>query len=147
MKKISVSVALGFFFFNGVVAQSKEIAYTMDDRDRLIRVEEQIKALESKMDAKFEAMDAKFEAMDDKFAALHSEMNSRFEAMDDKINKLYTLMYFVLGGVFGLIGFVIYDRRTALTPVTRDNRKLKEILYELAKTNPELREILNKAAL
>ena len=59
--------------------------------------------------------------------------------------KLYTLIYFVLGGVFGLIGFVIYDRKTALTPVTNDTRKLKEILHELAKTNPELKNILNKA--
>ena len=108
-------------------SQTKDIPYTLDDRDRLIRVEEQIKSMNVKMDTKFEAMDAKF------------------EAMDDKINKLYTLIYFVLGGVFGLIGFVIYDRKTALTPVTNDTRKLKEILHELAKTNPELKNILNKA--
>ncbi|MBW8049446.1 MAG: hypothetical protein FVQ77_03720 [Cytophagales bacterium] len=114
--------AIIFLFFIAAQAQIKEISYTLDDRDRLIRVEEQIKALQN-------------------------EMNVRFEAIDDKINKLYTLMYFVLGGVFGLIGFVIYDRRTALTPVTRDNKKLKEILYEFAKTSPELKEILNKAAL
>ena len=115
-------------------SQTKDIPYTLDDRDRLIRVEEQIKSMNVKIDAKFEEMNAKFEAMD-----------TKFEAMDDKINKLYTLIYFVLGGVFGLIGFVIYDRKTALTPVTNDTRKLKEILHELAKTNPELKNILNKA--
>ena len=122
-------------------SQTKDIPYTLDDRDRLIRVEEQIKSMNVKIDAKFEEMNAKFVTIDTKFEA----MDTKFEAMDDKINKLYTLIYFVLGGVFGLIGFVIYDRKTALTPVTNDTRKLKEILHELAKTNPELKNILNKA--
>lgn len=127
-KRIFLLLTLEGLTMSYTFSEAKEIPYTLDDRDRMIRVEEQIKSLRQEMNAKFEAMDAKF------------------EAMDDKINKLYTLMYFVLGGVFGLIGFVIYDRRTALAPVTRDNRKLKEILYELAKTNPELKDLLNKAA-
>ena len=143
MKRVFFTAIVFLLFFvssRQAWGQIKEIPYTIDDRDRLIRVEEQIKALQNEMNTRFEAMqkemNIRFEAMDDKF-----------EAIDDKINKLYTLMYFVLGGVFGLIGFVIYDRKTALAPVARDNRRIKEILYELAKTNPELKEILRNAAL
>ena len=127
-------ILIFLLYFVVAKSQTKDIPYTLDDRDRLIRVEEQIKSMNVKIDAKFEEMNAKFVTID-----------TKFEAMDNKINKLYTLIYFVLGGVFGLIGFVIYDRKTALTPVTNDTRKLKEILHELAKNNPELKNILNKA--
>lgn len=142
MKKIIIIAVIGLLIYNAN-AQTKEISYTLDDRDRLIRVEEQIKALNDKMDARFEAVDAKFGAMDAKFGA----MDAKFEAMDDKINKLYTLIYFVLGGIFGLIGLILWDRRSYIKPVKEDINQIRQVLRKYAETNPELKDILNKAAI
>lgn len=73
-----------FFLFsvitNAAFADSKEIPYTMDDRDRMIRVEENQKAMRKEM--------------------------------DDKFNSLQVMIYFVLGGMISLIGFVLWDRRS-----------------------------------
>jgi hypothetical protein len=55
------------------------------------------------MNARFEAVDAKFEAQ-----------NEKFIAQNEKFDILFTLIYFVLGGIIGLIGFVLWDRRTSL---------------------------------
>ena len=130
MKRVFFTAIVFLLFFvssRQALGQIKEIPYTIDDRNRLIKVEEQTKEMSDRLIR-----------VEEQIKALQNEMNTRFEAMDDKINKLYTLMYFVLGGVFGLIGFVIYDRKTTMRPVTRDNRRIKEILYELAKEDEKV---------
>ncbi|MHB8260298.1 MAG: hypothetical protein ACYDCN_07195 [Bacteroidia bacterium] len=135
IKTIIVALILNsaFLIFNSpqAEAQTKEVAYTLADRDRMIRVEEQLKSLQTQMDVRFAAMDTKFAAMDTKFAA-----------MDDKIDKLYTLIYFILGGVFGLIGFIMWDRRSYIKPVKEDITGLQQALKEYAKKQPELADIL-----
>ena len=120
---------VAIFFSTKSFGQIKEIPYTLDDRDRMIRVEEQLKAMDTKWEAKFEAMDDKF------------------EAMDDKINKLYTLIYFVLGGVFGLIGLILWDRRSYIKPVKEDIEKMRNVLRMYAEKNPDFKEILKHAAI
>jgi len=59
-----------------------------------------------------------------------------------RIDKLYTLIYFVLGGVFGLIGLIFWDRRTYTFPLKQDLRQLIDVLKEYAKEQPKLAEIL-----
>jgi cell division protein FtsB len=115
----------------------KEIPYTLEDRERLIRLEEQMKALNQKIDGQNEKFEAKFDAIDDKFAA----QNERF-------SMLFTLIYFVLGGIMGLIGFVLLDRRTFLKPVKDENKelakrndKLEQALRDYAKDQPKLAEV------
>lgn len=101
MKKIFVA-AIFLLPVLTAASQIKEIPYTMDDRDRLIRLEEQLKAMNDKWDTKF-------------------------EAMDDKINKLYTLIYFVPGGIFGLIGLILWDSRSYIKPVKEDIYQLRQV--------------------
>ena len=57
------------------------------------------KALEAKMDQQFEAVD------------------QRFEAVDQNFNFLENLLMVVIAGIFGLIGYIVWDRKTALRPV------------------------------
>mgnify|MGYP001563309216 CR=1 FL=1 len=100
------------------------IPYTLEDRDRAVRMEVQ--------------MNERFESMNERFGS----MNVRFESMDDKMDKLYTLLYFILGGVFGLIGLIMWDRRSYIRPVKEDIRELQNALRDFAKKQPELTEIL-----
>lgn len=60
----------------------------------------------------------------------------------------------VFAGIFALIGFVLWDRRTAIAPAIRKNMELEErenkveqVLKEYAKGEPRLKEILKHIGL
>ena len=48
------------------------------------------------------------------------------KAINNRIDDLRNLIYVVLAGIFALIGFVLWDRRTTLAPAVRKNRELEE---------------------
>lgn len=128
MKKTLLFVA-AFLLLTGITAlptcclsQANQVLYTLEDRDRSIRMEEKIVSLEK-------------------------SVNTRFESIDDKLDKLYTLIYFVLGGVFGLIGLVFWDRRSYIKPVKEDIRELQNALKDFAKEQPKLADILRSHGL
>jgi tetrahydromethanopterin S-methyltransferase subunit G len=64
------------------------------------------------------------------------------------INDLRGLIYVVLAGIIALIGFVIWDRRSALSPVIRKTKELEErddltvrALKEDAMKEPKMAEV------
>jgi chaperonin cofactor prefoldin len=67
--------------------------------ERMIRVEEELKALREiqtaqlqSFEKRFEAIDKRFEAMDKRFEALQREMNARFEALEREMNARFETM-------------------------------------------------------
>jgi len=50
-------------------------------------------------------------------------------------------------GLFILMGFVVWDRRTAISPVMRRTEQIEAVLREYAAKSPELAEALRKARL
>jgi hypothetical protein len=115
------------------LAYGKEISFTQDDRDRLIRLEEGQKSLEKRM---------------------MEGQNSLQRQIDDL--KAFMLWGFgiLFGGMGILIGFVIWDRRTALAPVIKSNRELEireerieRALKELAEKDHNVAEALKHAGL
>jgi len=44
-------------------SQVKEVPFTLDDRDRIIRTEEQVNSLRNEMNARYEATDVKIESL------------------------------------------------------------------------------------
>ena len=127
------------FFLNltaGAFAQVQEVPFTLDDRDRIMRTEEQLKSLRNEMNTKFDAVDTRFESLESKF-----ELNFWLFGI------LFALILFIMG-------YIIWDRRTALYPVQEktqnlDNRmvKLESIAREQAKKDPDFAEILRLAGL
>ncbi len=85
--------------------------------ERIIRVEEEIKALREVQAAQFNAVEKRFEAlqreMNARFEALQREMNARFEAMDKRfeamdkrfeaMEKRFTQLQWTMGIGFTLI--------------------------------------------
>ncbi|MBI9039394.1 MAG: hypothetical protein JEY97_14775, partial [Bacteroidales bacterium] len=100
--------------------------FTLEDRDRIIQTEQEIKSLRNEMNIKFEGMEI------------------RFEAQQKQLDNIYVLLFFILGAVFSLIGFVIWDRRTAIKPVQREQEKLIKALSEYSRKHTDLDEILKK---
>ena len=96
------------------------VPFTLGDRDRLMRNEQNIKSLRIEMNARFEAMDARFNAIDNRFKAIDNRfeaIDTRFDSLQKQIDYNTTLLFILLASVMSLIGFVIYDRRTAIKPV------------------------------
>ena len=69
-----------------------------------------------------ETMDQRFEAVDQRFESMEAGFNQRF-------NFLENLLMVVIAGIFGLIGYIVWDRKTALQPVEERLLKLENELH------------------
>ena len=107
-------------------AEIKEIPFTLDDRDRIIRTEQKVESVKA-------------------------EMNSRFEAVNQRFDQLFNFLWAVIG-IFtamtvSVFGFAFWDRKLSLAPMKRDNLQILNALREYAEHQPKLREILKNAGL
>ena len=105
------------------------VSFTLGDRDRLMRNEQKIDGLRSEMNVKFDAV------------------NGRIDSLQGQMVFLTTLIMFVLGGLMSLIGFVIYDRRTAIKPVQREQAELAEEVIQLKRQISIFSESMRKAGM
>ena len=152
IKNVWISCLLLFFLVGFSTTKSygsESVAFTLEDRDRIIRMEVMIKDFKEAMDRRFEGVDKHFEGVDKRFGELRQDMNTRFDQM---MNFLM-----ILGGIFttltlGIIGFAYWDRRTiikkasaeAIKEIEREGR-LKDLilaLRELAKNNSEVAQVM-----
>ncbi|MDH7554582.1 MAG: hypothetical protein QHH74_13105 [Spirochaetota bacterium] len=101
---------------------AKDISYTLDDRDRLIRVEEGLKGVNQRIDS----------------------IEKRIDGLDKRIDGLQGLMYVVIGAIIAqtlaVVGFSLWDRRSALMPVTRKTKELEEYIESTLKETKEIKE-------
>ena len=82
-------------------------------------------------------------------------INQRIDGLEKSLNQriddLRQLILWGFGitfaGMFTLIGFVIWDRRTALAPAVNRMDRLEAALKEYAAKSPDLAEALKKARL
>ncbi len=119
--------------FLGSWAFGEEVPYTLEDRDRLIRVEAMLREFRESVDRRFGEVDRRF-------------------------GEMMTFMG-ILAGVFGglvavTVGFAVWDRRTALAPALRRSGELEEreerverALRELAREDSRVEEILRRVGL
>ena len=75
------------------MAETKEIPFTLDDRDRIIRTEQNI-------------------------GSVKTEMNARFESMDKRFDQLFNFLWAIIGiftaMVVSIFGFAFWDRKLSL---------------------------------
>jgi hypothetical protein len=120
---------------------SQPVSFTLEDRDRLIRLETSLKEFKEAVD-------------------------KRFEAMDKRIDQLFAFLW-IITGIFtsitiATISFAVWDRRTMVRPfeakVKETELRIEEIdkgkieklilsLREIAKTDKKIEEILKKVNL
>jgi predicted PurR-regulated permease PerM len=123
------------------IAETKEIPFAMDDRDRIIRTEQKVEALNAKIDNKVDGLRNEVNA---KFDGLRSEMNTRFD-------QLFSFLWAIIGifttMMVSVFGFAFWDRKLSLAPMKRENQKTLNALRDFAEHQPKLREILKNAGL
>lgn len=113
---------------------------------RFAAVDQRFTAMQEQMDQRFttvqEQMDQRFTAMqeqiDQRFTAMQEQMSQRFEAADRRMDFMQQLMLVTIAGIFGLIGFVVWDRYSTLRPMDTRLRRLEENLeHDLELQSPE----------
>lgn len=143
MSKIRALVVSGSFIVLFLVSQNvyaKEVPYTLEDRDRLIRIEISLKEFKEAVDKRFEQVDRQLQQMREDTNKRFEQVDKRFEQVDKRsdgierrLERLETVMMWGFGLLFtsmmGLVGFVLWDRRTTVAPVAR---ALKEVELDLA---------------
>ncbi len=119
---------------------SREVPFTQEDRDRLRNVEIKVERLEVKVEEGQKAL------------------QRQIDGLQKQIDNLRTLMLWGFGVLFSgmgiLIGLVMWDRRTAISPVVKKTKELEDksdkvekVLKELAKEDPKIEQALKKAGL
>ncbi len=128
------------------MAEVKEIPFSLDDRDRIIRTEQKLEALNAKIDSKADGAEMKAN-----FDGLRSEMNARFDAVNSRFDQLFNFLWAFIGiftaMMVSVFGFAFWDRKLSLAPIKRENARTLEALREYAEHQPKLREILKNAGL
>jgi len=100
-----------------------------------------------------EAIEAKMEAIESKMEALETKMDAKFDSIQKQIDQLSMLFYWGFGILITLfifmLGYMIWDRRTALQPALdkatdadAKSTNLIRSLREYSKKHPDLAEIL-----
>jgi hypothetical protein len=132
-------------------AETKEIPFTLDDRDRIIRTEQKVEVLNTKIDAKVDAlrteMSVRFETVNKQFTAV----DQRFNGLDKRFDQLFSFLWAIIGifttMMVSIFGFAFWDRKLSLAPLKKQDQKILSVLLVYAKTQPKLTEILKSAGL
>jgi len=124
---ILILVIVGLTTMLNINAGAKEVPYTLEDRDRLIRVE----------------------------ARLY-EIDKRFEQIDKRFDDMFTFLW-ILAGIFttltgSTIGFAIWDRRSMIRPFEFRIKELEQgkidrlisSLRDIAQIDKNVADILRK---
>ena len=112
MKKI-ILILLTITAVSFASSIDEKILKKLDNIEKdLQTVKQNQKMMKREMELRFEAVDKRFEAMDKRF----EDMNQRFETLT---NYMLTLT----AGIFGLIGFMMWDRRTVVEKAKKECTK------------------------
>ncbi len=114
MKTVKQILLILLFILPSLVqAMEKEIPFTLDDCDRIIRTEQKVESLRTELNTK----------IDTKVDGLSSEMNARFEAIDERFNQLFGFLWAIIGifttMMVSVFGFAFWDRKLSLAPVKK----------------------------
>jgi len=84
--------------------------YEIELRERLVRIEEElkhqrelIKTILEQMDKRFEAVDKRFESMDKRFETMQQSMDKRFEELTRRIDRFMAWSFATTLTVGGLV--------------------------------------------
>ena len=146
-----ITVVFIFLLMSSFVAQAQNTQRDDEIIERLIRLETQMAAMNEKFEIQMTAMNEKLE--------------TQMTAMNGRIDDLRSLVYVVLGGIMTLIcgllammGYVMWDRRTVITPVVKKTKELEQgfedekvvlwkVLKGYARVEPRFAEVLKTAGM
>ncbi|RMD51660.1 MAG: hypothetical protein D6828_06890 [Nitrospirae bacterium] len=195
----NVLIIMSILFTTLTPSLAKEVAFTQEDRERIIKLEEGQKAINQRIDDIRTSLQQQIDdtktslqkqiddtrtllqqqiddtktslqkqiddtrtslqsQIDDTKTLLQKQIDDTRISLQKQIDDIKTFMLWGFGILFGgmgiLIGFVIWDRRTALAPAIKKNKELEDreerierALKELAEKDPKVADILKHVGL
>lgn len=119
------------------LAKTKEIPFTLDDRDRILRTEQEVQSLKTEMNIRFESVEKQI-------VDLRLELNARF---DQLFSFLWAFIGIFTTMMVSVFGFAFWDRKLSLDPIKKENAKTVGVLRDYSDHQPKLREIMKGAGL
>lgn len=115
--KLPFTIIFIFFGLN-IFAQTREVPFTLEDRDRIILIEEKLNSQQMQInDIKKEIGNLRGE--------IRGEIGNLRAEIKVEINGLITQYYWGFGILIAillfLLGYIIWDRRTAIAPLRNCN--------------------------
>jgi hypothetical protein len=105
------------------ISYAKEVPFTLDDRERMVRVEVKV---------------------EEGLKAVNQKVDDGLRSVNQRIDFLQNIMLGGFGvlfsGMIALVGFILWDRRSTLAPVVRKNKELEEDLLIALRRTRELEE-------
>ncbi|MEO5358381.1 MAG: hypothetical protein H7844_13940 [Nitrospirae bacterium YQR-1] len=169
MKRIAITIFMLFCLSTVAIAES---SFTQADRDRMVRIEEGLKATNQRIEEGLkttnqrieEGLKATNQRIEEGLKATSQRIeeglkatNQRIDDINRRLDQMTTFMLWGFGILFGLffsgmgflIGFVLWDRRSALAPAIQKTKEveqraelLEKALKEASITNPAIKEAL-----
>ncbi len=119
--------------------------YAQTEREILLEIVKQQATNNAKIDAMQKQMDVRFDAMQKQTDTRFDAVDKRFDDGNKRIDILLYVMMGILGGLFGVIGFIVWDRQISMKPLLQENKDLakevKELKESQAREAKELREL------
>lgn len=145
MKSIILLSLITLFFVPVLLAY--EVEFSQQDRDRILRTELRLEEFQKQSAIQFENIQKQFDGVQGQFIGIQEQINNQQ-------NFLYWAFGIMISFMGFLLGLVIWDRRTTLSPVKREteevrreNQRLINVMRSYAEQQPVLKEILKSAGL
>nr|VFJ88649.1 MAG: hypothetical protein BECKH772A_GA0070896_1001026 [Candidatus Kentron sp. H]VFJ90763.1 MAG: hypothetical protein BECKH772B_GA0070898_1001126 [Candidatus Kentron sp. H]VFJ96897.1 MAG: hypothetical protein BECKH772C_GA0070978_1000926 [Candidatus Kentron sp. H] len=104
-------------------------------------------------------LEAGQQALQRQMEAMQKQTEQRFIALEKRMDAQWTLTLVLIAAIFGLIGFVVWDRKAALKPLERHVARVADdlerdldlrsmdALREVALDDPRLADVLQRRSL
>lgn len=105
------------------ITMAGDVPFTLEDRDRLTRIEARLESIENSMEKRFQQVDIRF-------TELREDMNKRFEQVDKRFEQMFNFVW-ILATIFtaitaATIGFAVWDRHTMVRPFESKVKQIEE---------------------
>ncbi len=133
-----------YFFSLPLLAQMREVPFTLDDRDRIMQTQVKVESMRNEMNTRFESRQRQITDVKTELSAVRQEIK---DVKQEIVNLFYWGFGIMLSLMLFVLGFIIWDRRTAMEPVRERTQSLLQSLREYAKEQPKLADILRSHGL
>jgi hypothetical protein len=84
----------------------------------------ELRRVEGELKAEFRTVRVEIGSVRNEIGSVRNEMRQ----MDKRLEQVWALLMIVIAGIMGLIGFIIWDRKTAMRPIEQEVQLLRQDL-------------------
>ena len=114
--------------FELVDQRFEDLARTISQRFEL--VDKRFDSLIREISQRFESIDKRFELMDQRFERMENQFDTRIASIEKQISNLGAYILAIFAAIIALIGYVIWDRKTAFEKAFSETFQKIENLFQ-----------------